>query len=285
MKGNPDTPTIHHALARASERLQPLHDTPIDAEVLLCFVLKKNRAHLRAWPEKRLSPIQWQQFQQLLDRRIQGEPIAYITGQREFWSMPLSVTPDTLIPRPDTEILVEQALKLIPQDAPWQIADVGTGSGAIALAIASERPHCQLHAIDISAAALTVAQDNARRLGIHNICFIEGQWLNPLTGLSLEMVVSNPPYIEQDDPHLGQGDVRFEPITALASGSDGLDDIRIVVDQAKNTLKPGGWLLMEHGYHQGRAVVDLLQQRGYSEIKDFSDYAGHDRVACGQYNP
>jgi len=275
-------PTLRQALQYARQQLQALEQGHFDAEVLLCFVLQKNRAHLIAWPEKPLSADQWQRFQQLIQRRAAGEPVAYLTGRREFWSLDLNVTPDTLIPRPDTEVLVEQALQRIPSDAPWRIADVGTGSGAIALAIASERPACQLYAIDISPGALQVARDNARRLGIKNVTFLQGKWLQPIADKSLEMVLSNPPYIQQDDPHLQQGDVRFEPRSALVAGTDGLDDIRVLCDTARQALKDGGWLLLEHSYHQGSAIVALLKQQGYSEIIDIVDYSGNDRLAIGR---
>ncbi len=279
------TPTIQQALQQGAQQLINNHDANprFDAEVLLCHLLEKNRSHLIAWPDKALTPQQWQAFQAVIARRAQGEPVAYITGHREFWSLDLLVTPATLIPRPDTEVLVEQALARIPEDANWKIADVGTGSGAIALAVASERPHCQLFAIDISADALAVAQHNAQRLGIPNVQFLHGRWLEPLINQSLNMVLSNPPYIEEHDPHLQQGDVRFEPATALASGADGLDDIRILIESAQQQLLPGGWLLLEHGYHQAAAIMDLMQQQGYSKVEDVRDYGGNDRVACGYF--
>ena len=276
-------PTIQQAITQAVQLLAGNHDADayFDAEVLLCHLLGKNRSHLIAWPDKPLSDEQWHTFQTLINRRATGEPVAYITGHREFWSLDLLVSPATLIPRPDTEVLVEQALARIPIDAEWQIADLGTGSGAIALAVASERPHCQLFAIDISAEALDIAKQNAQRLKLSNITFLQGSWLAPLTQHPLNMVLSNPPYIEACDPHLNEGDVRFEPSGALASGSDGLDDIRILINTARQQLLPGGWLLMEHGYHQAQAIMDLMQQQGYSEIKDICDYGGNDRVACG----
>lgn len=278
-------PTLQQALEQATQQLTDNLDANarVDAEILLCYVLGKNRSHLIAWPEKLLSPPNWQEFQALIERRANGEPVAYITGHREFWSLDLQVSPATLIPRPDTEVLVEQALARIPKDANWQIADLGTGSGAIALAVASERPLCQLFAVDISSEALNIAQHNAQRLNIHNVTFLQGSWLTPLAKHSLNMVLSNPPYIEAQDPHLNQGDVRFEPSGALASGDDGLDDIRLLVNDARHHLLPSGWLLLEHGYHQAQEVMDLMRQQGYSEIEDICDYGGNDRVACGCY--
>lgn len=278
------TLTLQQALHQATQQLSHLaHTEPrFDAEVLLCYLLQKNRSHLIAWPDKVLTETQENAFKALIDRRATGEPVAYITGQREFWSLDLQVTPATLIPRPETEILVEQALLHIPKEAQWQIADLGTGSGAIALAIASERPHCQLYAIDISAEALAVAKQNAKRLNINNINFLHSHWLDAFSAKSLNMVLSNPPYIECDDPHLTQGDVRFEPEGALSSGTDGLDDIRVLIKSASQKLLPEGWLLMEHGYNQAQAIMDLLQQQGYCNVVDYVDYSGNDRVAAGQ---
>ena len=276
--------TLQQVLRQATQQLTHLSDAEprFDAEVLLCYLLQKNRSHLIAWPDKVLSDTQIKAYTALINRRATGEPIAYITGQREFWSLELQVTPATLIPRPETEILVEQALVHIPKEAQWQVADLGTGSGAIALAIASERPRCQLYAIDISAEALAVAKQNAKRLNIHNINFLHSHWLDAFSAKSLNMVLSNPPYIETSDPHLCQGDVRFEPAGALSSGVDGLDDIRILIASAAQTLRPNGWLMMEHGYNQAKVVMDLLQQQGYCNVVDYVDYAGNDRVAAGQ---
>ncbi len=276
--------TLQQALKQAAQQLSTLNnpDPRVDAEVLLCHLLKKNLSHLIAWPEKRLSSAQQQAFQELIQRRINGEPIAYITGHREFWSLELRVTPATLIPRPETELLVEQALERIPSHAEWQIADLGTGSGAIALAIASERPRCQLYAVDISADALAVAQHNAQRLAIPNVTFLQGDWLAPLQQKSLNMVISNPPYIEESDPHLKQGDLRFEPKRALSSGDDGLDDIRLLIESSRQQLPTDGWLLLEHGYHQSAEILEIMRQQGYRRVQGHIDYGGNDRVACGQ---
>ncbi len=229
-----------------------------------------------------LSPESEERLHELLARRVRGEPVAYLTGNREFWSLDLNVTPDVLIPRPETELLVEQTLARIPEDAEWTIADLGTGSGAIALAIATERPHCRLIATDSSAAALAVARENAARLGIATLEFRHGEWLKPLAGMRLDVIVSNPPYVRVNDPHLTQGDVRFEPESALVAGTDGLDAIRCIAADAVSCLRPGGWLLFEHGYDQAQAVRALLETRGYDRVASCRDTSGHERVTAGR---
>jgi release factor glutamine methyltransferase len=254
----------------------------LDAEVLLAHALGRPRSYLFAWPERRPDPAQAQCFARLLSRRQRGEPVAYLTGRREFWSLPLEVTADTLIPRPETETLVALALQGIAPDAELTIADLGTGSGAIALALAHERPRCRLVATDRSTAALAVARRNAGHLQIHNIEFVAGDWLAPLAGRRLDLVVSNPPYIPAQDPHLDQGDVRFEPRNALAAGNDGLEAIRRILRDAPACLRDDGRLLMEHGYDQGPAVCTLLVQAGYREVEDHPDPAGIDRVASAR---
>lgn len=227
------------------------------------------------------NPEQMQRLRELLARRQRGEPIAYITGRREFWSLDLQVTPDVLIPRPETELLVEQALAYIPVHANWFIADLGTGSGAVALAIAQERPGCKVIAADISQPALAIAQENAKRLGIENIEFRHGTWLEPFTGEVLDMIVSNPPYIAESDPHLVQGDVYFEPRLSLVSGADGLNAIRAIAAGASSHLKSSGRLLLEHGSDQGSAVARILHYHSYHTIYCHNDLAGLQRVtAC-----
>lgn len=277
-----DMSTIERTLHQAVEQLLDSDSPRLDAEVLLAHVLEKNRSYLVAWPERELSDEQASNYQALIDRRVTGEPVAHILGRREFWSLDLAVTPDTLIPRPDTERLVELALELIPVDAAWAIADLGTGSGAIALALASERPGCRIVASDASAAALRVAQGNAERLGLDTIAFMQGDWCAALGDERFELIVSNPPYIPAADPHLQQGDVRFDPSTALVSGEDGLDDIRLIAAQARHHLHPGGWLLIEHGYDQAQAAVDILQQQGFQVVEDIDDWAGQPRVVRGR---
>ncbi len=274
--------SIAELLQQAAVRLAEVSDSPrLDAELLLCRVLESERSYLFTWPECEPDESQQRAFESLLGRREQGEPVAHILGRREFWSLDLAVTPDTLIPRPETELLVEAALARIPLNAEWEIADLGTGSGAIALAIASERPGCRVVAVERSAGALVVAQKNASRLGISNVEFLAGDWFEPLAGRQFQMIVSNPPYIPADDPHLQQGDVRFEPATALVSGDDGLNDIRHLITNAKNFLVSPGWLLLEHGHDQGRAVITLFQAAGYQDIENLRDLLGNDRVVGG----
>lgn len=243
-------------------------------------VCNLSRTELITQGDRALNPEQEQRLWELVTRRLQGEPIAYITGRREFWSLDLQVTPDVLIPRPETELLVEQALARIPNDADWLIADLGTGSGAVALALAHERPRCRVLATDTSAAALTLTQANAQRLGITNLECRSGDWLGPLAGEKLDMIVSNPPYIAETDPHLRAGDLRFEPRAALTPGGDGLDAIRCIIRNARDHLRANAWLLLEHGYDQGAAVRALLASRGYRDICSFHDTSNQERVTA-----
>ncbi len=273
---------ISTALIDAARRLAATSDSArLDAEVLLMHVLEVGRTHLYAWPEKTLSSGEAERFETLIDRRSAGEPVAYLTGEQEFWSLTLWVTPATLIPRPETELLVERALAAIPSDAAWQVADLGTGSGAVALALASERPACRIIATDRSETALETAAANGTRLGIGNVEFREGNWLEPLEGERFNVIVSNPPYVAEHDPHLNRGDLRFEPVTALASGADGLDAIRTIAAAAPACLAPGGRLLLEHGFDQGAAVRGLLTGAGFSAVQTWRDAAGLERVTGG----
>ena len=276
--------TITELLQYATSQLGFLGSTArLDAEALLAHVMQCDRSYFRTWPEKQLEPATSKKFCSLLERRINKEPLAYITGWKEFWSLQLQVTPDTLIPRPETEHLVEQALEYIPQNANWQIADLGTGSGAIALAIASERPNCQIIATDISATALEVAQVNAKRLGINNILFKQGDWSTAFEGnQKFAIIVSNPPYVDADDPHLEQDGLPHEPQTALTPGNDGLTAIRSIVKQTAKHLSQPGWLLLEHGYDQGAAVRDILLQHGFNNIETRHDLANQERLTFGQ---
>ncbi|GGC04425.1 release factor glutamine methyltransferase [Marinobacterium zhoushanense] len=275
-----DTPlSIQAALALGAERIDS--DTArLDAELLLCHVLGKARSYLFTWPERELDPDQQAQFLALLQRRIAGEPVAHLTGVRDFWTLSLEVTPDTLIPRPDTETLVEAALARLA-DAPYRVADLGTGTGAIALALASERPHWQVVATDRVAAAAALAARNRDRLGLDNVEVLTGSWCEPLSG-QFDMILSNPPYIDAADPHLAQGDVRFEPRSALVAAASGLADIRHIAEEALAYLKPGGWLLFEHGYAQGEPVRALLTGLGYAEVETLNDLGGHERVTLGR---
>ncbi|WP_064602381.1 peptide chain release factor N(5)-glutamine methyltransferase [Photobacterium sp. J15] len=253
----------------------------IDAAVLLCYVLDKPRSYLLTWPEKILDTEQQAAFDAALQRRLAGEPVAYIVGEREFWSLSLKVAPHTLIPRPDTERLVELALEKIPAE-PCSVLDLGTGTGAIALAIASERPDLQVTGIDLRPEAAQLARDNSQNLQITNTRFLSGSWYSPLTADErFAVIVSNPPYIDKTDPHLEQGDVRFEPKSALVADENGLADIRIISEQGRQFLQQGGWLLMEHGFEQGEAVRDILLELGYSQVSTVQDYAGLDRVTMG----
>ncbi|GMM91672.1 peptide chain release factor N(5)-glutamine methyltransferase [Vibrio fortis] len=279
--------TVESALKAAIVQLQEGENTSpsIDAAVLLCHTLDKPRSYLLTWPEKHLTLEQEQHFNELLTRRLTGEPVAYIVGEREFWSLPLKVSPSTLIPRPDTERLVEVALdKTFGKTG--DILDLGTGTGAIALALASEMPNRNVTGIDLRPEAQQLASENAERLNITNTTFLNGSWFDPLPENSrFSLIVSNPPYIEKDDPHLSQGDVRFEPITALVAEEKGLADIKHIADNARRYLEADGWLAFEHGYDQGDAVREIMQALGYSDVMTEKDYGGNDRVTLGRYLP
>jgi release factor glutamine methyltransferase len=266
-------------LAHAAARLGGTSPTPrLDAEVLVIHVCGLTRSELITKAGTELCGTASARLEQLLARRIRGEPIAYLTGHREFWSLDLVVTPAVLIPRPETELLVERALALIPADAAWTIADLGTGSGAIACALAKERPRCRVIAIDASPEALAVAHENVRRLGLTNVELRNGEWCAPLADTRCELIVSNPPYVAEGDPHLTQGDLRFEPRAALVSGVDGLDAIRGIANDAPVYLKPDGWLLLEHGYDQARAITPILRSARFESVACYRDPAGNARV-------
>ena len=250
-----------------------------ETEVLLAHALGRDRAWLYAHADDAVPVAQAIAFHGLLTRRAAGEPVAYLTGRREFWSLDLEVTPDVLIPRAETELLVELALQKIPQGEKVEIADLGTGSGAIALALARERPQAHVLASDAGTAALAVARGNARRLGIGNAEFLASDWFAAFSERRFDVIVSNPPYIALGDAHLGQGDLRFEPRAALVSGADGLDAIRIIVRDARRYLSAGGWLLLEHGFEQGAAVRDLLATAGYAEVSTARDLEQRERVS------
>lgn len=269
----------------------------IEVQMLLQSVLNVTRAYLLAHPERELSEAEEAAYRALLQRRLAGEPMAHILGEREFFGLSFKVTPATLIPRPETELLVELALERIPSPSAsllplprtgegkgrgFRVLDLGTGTGAIALSIAHARPDVEVVAVDASAAALAVARENARRLNIRNATFAQSDWFSALSGQRFDLIVSNPPYIAADDAHLTLGDVRFEPMTALASGADGLDDIRRIVAQAGGFLEPGGWLLLEHGYDQAAVVRQLLVKHDFVEIFSALDIAGIERVGGGK---
>lgn len=253
-----------------------------EAEMLLQHLLGVGRAWLFAHADEALSAQTRHDYAALLARRMRGEPLAHITGKAGFWSLSLGVSPATLIPRPETEVLVEAALERIVSDADADIADLGTGSGAIALALAFERPHARVLATDFSVAALRQAEANARTNGIENVRFAQGDWCQALGVQCFDLIVSNPPYIAAADPHLERGDLRFEPGTALISGVDGLDAIRQIVSTAPAHLNPGGWLLLEHGWDQGEAVRELLREAGFEAVATRRDLEARERVSLGR---
>ena len=268
---------VRDALQAAAQRL----GERVDAEVLLAYALSKSRSWLIAHADDLLPAEHASAYAVLVEQREAGEPVAYITGRRGFWSLDLEVTPATLIPRPETELLVELVLQLLPIDKAARVLDLGTGTGAIALAIARERPRAQVTATDASADALAVARRNAQRHDIRNVSFAHGDWFAPLGDQRFDVIVSNPPYIESHDPHLNQGDLRFEPITALASGTDGLDDIRRIIVDAPRHLASEAWLLFEHGWNQGEAVHMLLRNASFTKVSTTRDLEQRDRVTAG----
>jgi release factor glutamine methyltransferase len=256
-------------------------EASLEANLLCQHALSVNRAWLIGHESDALEDSQQIAFETMVKRRLNGEPIAYILGFREFYGLPLKTSPATLIPRSDTETLVEAAFEKIPQNANFNLLDLGTGTGAVALAIAKNRPSCNVTAVDVSTDALSVALENMQALQLHNVSLIESNWFSAFKDERFDVILSNPPYIAQDDPHLKLGDLRFEPISALASGVDGLDDIRKIIDEAPKYLNPNGWLMMEHGYDQADAVATLLQARGFKKIEHAKDIAGTQRVTFG----
>lgn len=272
--------TIKQALRMASHAIAGSDTVQLDAELLLAAALGKSRTFLYTWPEQVLSPSERSYFESVLERRVMGEPVAYILGTRDFWTLTLRVNRHVLIPRPETELLVETALALVTTQEAC-IADLGTGSGAIALAIASERPVWKVVATDMSGDALTVASDNASQLNIVNVEFRQGSWCDALPAELFDLIVSNPPYIDAADAHLTQGDLRFEPRSALVAADDGLADIRTLCFQAPKCLKPGGWLLLEHGWTQGPTVAAILESDGLETVRTLKDLNGNDRVTLG----
>jgi release factor glutamine methyltransferase len=259
-------------------------DSPLlDAEVLLSHILGSTRSGLHTRWRDRLDGAHQAQFSALLERRSHGEPIAYITGEREFWSLPLRVTADTLIPRPDTECLVEAVLTRLRPGSGMRVADLGTGSGAIALALASERPDWHILATDISRAALEIAQTNALRLALANVEFRHGDWCRTLEAERFDLIATNPPYVRRGDPHLRRGDLQFEPELALVAGDDGLESLRVIVAEAPLRLKTGGWLVVEHGFEQAAEVRRLYMDGGFTEIASHRDLGGTSRVVSGRW--
>jgi release factor glutamine methyltransferase len=262
-----------------------LADSPsakLDAELLLAAALGKSRSYLRTWPEREVAASSAEQFAASLAQRRNGEPVAYILGRQGFWSLDLEVASHTLIPRPDTELLVETALALLP-GGPAAVLDLGTGTGAIALALACERPVWQITGVDRVSEAVALAEANRARLQLGNAGFLASHWFSALAGQRYQLIVSNPPYIAAGDPHLSQGDVRFEPISALVAGVDGLDDIRTIIQQAPAHLDTAGWLLLEHGFDQAEAVRALLSGQGFVAVESRLDLGGHQRISLGQW--
>lgn len=268
-------------LREAVSQLQASESPRRDAEILLGFVTGKARTFILAFGETPLTDEQQEQLAGLLARRVRGEPVAHLIGEREFWSLPLFVSPATLIPRPDTECLVEQALARLPA-APCRILDLGTGTGAIALALASERPDCQVTAVDLIPDAVALAQRNADHLGIRNIEIVLSRWFSALEGQQFSLIVSNPPYIDAQDPHLAQGDVRFEPLSALVAADNGLADLHTLIKEAPRYLLPQGWLLLEHGWQQGAAVREIFARYGWQQVETCRDYGDNERLTLGR---
>lgn len=276
-------PTIKNLLATTTKILSNLSDSPsLDAEVLLGFVLGKPRSYLRAWCDNTVMDEQRVRFLDLVKQRQQGVPVAYLIGTREFWDRDFMVTPDVLIPRPDTELLIELSLQLIPEHHPVNIIDLGTGSGIIAVTLAAERPNAQITAVDSSLAALAVARHNAQTHQVTNIDFYQSNWFEQVLSTPYFMVISNPPYIAHDDEHLQLGDVRFEPITALVAEDQGLSDIKNIADKARHYLASEGHLLVEHGYNQATQVQAIFNALAYDKVQSWQDLSGNDRVTYGQ---
>ncbi|WP_117233520.1 peptide chain release factor N(5)-glutamine methyltransferase [Vibrio maerlii] len=277
--------TVEQLLKQATEQLTAngSESPSLDAAVLLCHALNKPRSFLFTWPDKVLSEEEQGAINDLISERLTGKPVAYIVGEREFWSLPLKVSPSTLIPRPDTERLVEVALDLTI-DANGPILDLGTGTGAIALALASEMPNREVIGVDLREEAQQLATENSKNLSISNARFVLGSWFEPIGDLRFDLIVSNPPYIDEQDPHLDQGDVRFEPKSALVADDKGMADIRWIATNARSYLNTGGWIAFEHGYDQGKVTREFLESLGYSMVATQQDYAGNDRVTLGKWN-
>jgi release factor glutamine methyltransferase len=275
------TMTINELLQDITRQLPP--PTPrLEAEILLAYSLQVSRSYLYAHADKLLTMQEMMQFRALISQRLLGKPVAYLTGEKEFWSLTLQVNESTLIPRPETELLVEATLARLTQDSTEVVFDLGTGSGAIAIAVASERAQCRMVATDISLEALEIAQQNAKNLGVSQIQFVQSHWFSNLRGQRAYIIVSNPPYIAEDDLYLDQNELRYEPQEALVSGTEGLDALRQIIQQAPDYLENTGWLLVEHSYNQGDRVTKLFEQHGYIQVTTHHDLAGLPRVTAGK---
>lgn len=276
--------TIAELLRRATELENVSDSARLDVEVLLCHVLKKERTYLFTWPDHDVTGQPLAVFNTAFERRKNGEPVAHITGEREFWSLKLSVNNSTLIPRPDTELLVEQSLQLpLPENT--HVLDLGTGTGAIALALASEQPHWQITAVDVVDEAVALAERNRQQLQLNNVQIAKSSWYQQLSpDRRFHLIVSNPPYIDPVDPHLSQGDVRFEPQSALTAANHGLADIEIIAAGAQSFLEDEGFLLVEHGYDQGEQVRTVFAKQGFNDVHTVQDLANNDRVTIGRYS-
>jgi release factor glutamine methyltransferase len=275
--------SITELLQKGEQSIHSSESARLDAEILFCDVMQFSRSRIYSHPEQAVPEDKSVLFQSLIEQRQQGHPIAHLTGKKEFWSLELTVNKDTLIPRPETELLVETALQMIPENAAFNILDLGTGSGAIAIAIASERPDCKIVATDINKNALSIAKENAETHQIENIQFFLSDWYKNIPSQSFDLIVSNPPYIKQDDEHLSQGDVRFEPELALVSGVDGMQAINIILESAKHYLASNACLLIEHGYDQKPLVQEAFLKHDFKQLKTFQDLSGQDRITLG-YN-
>jgi len=274
--------TISELLQKAEQRINPSDTARLDAEILLCDVMQFNRSKIYAHPQQLIPDDKSVLFKSLIEQRRQGHPIAHLTGKKEFWSLELAISKETLIPRPETECLVETALRMIPDEVSFSILDLGTGSGAVAIAIASERPNSKIVATDINSDALDLAKENANTHQLNNIQFLFSDWYKSIPSQSFDLIVSNPPYIKQNDEHLSQGDVRFEPELALAAGADGMQAINMILENAKRYLASDAYLLIEHGYDQKSLVQDAFLKRDFRQVKTFQDLSGQDRITHGQ---
>jgi len=275
-----DSATIKSLVEQGKNHLLAMSDSAkLDAELLLCFVLDKSRSYLLTWPDKVIEPLLIEKYQLLVKRRKQGEPIAYITGVKEFWSLPFFVSPSTLIPRPDTETLVELVLEQCALTKKLKCLDLGTGTGAIALALASEKPLWEIDAVDFNESAVTLAKRNAVNLNLAQVNIYQSDWFKGVAlNTKFDIIVSNPPYIDENDKHISQGDVRYEPLSALVAPKQGLGDIEHIAKMAKDYLNDGGMIFFEHGFEQATLVQDLLSTSGYKEPKTVKDLNGQDRI-------